>query len=252
MQISLLRIFFLLQPIFALATSSTTMPKIKLTYFDIEGAAEPVRLALALAGQEYEDERINFPDWAGLKPKMPHGQLPVMQIDGGDMKTQSGAMIRWVGHECSKTLYPLDKIYEVEEAVGVVGDFQRAWQPCLYISMRPQIFGYPEGFSSTDEGKEKVKVMRTKFVKEELPLYLGHLEDMLKASGGKWLVKGDEPTIADCMAVSLLRSFTKGHVDHVDTKCLETHPKVVDYVKNFCELPQIKGRYDNGLGSMKY
>ena len=57
------------------------MTKIKLTYFDIEGAAEPVRLALALAGKEYEDDRVKFPDWKDLKPKTPYGQLPVMTID---------------------------------------------------------------------------------------------------------------------------------------------------------------------------
>lgn len=245
-----------IQAVFAFALAEPTtknMPKIKLTYFDIEGAAEPVRLALALAGQEYEDDRIAFGDWAALKPKMPNGQLPVMQIDGGKMKTQSGAMLRWVGKEFSKTLYPDDKLFEVEEAIGIVGDLQKAWQPAVYIGMRPQNFGYPEDFSQTDEGKEKIKMLRTKFVQEQMPNYLGLLEDMLKASGGKWLIAGtDEPTIADCMAVSFLRSFTKGHVDYVDPKCLEINPMVVAYVKRFCDLPQIKGRYNDGLGSAKY
>jgi glutathione S-transferase len=82
------------------------MPKIKLTYFDIEGAAEPTRLALALAGQEYEDVRVKFPDWKELKPKTPYGQLPIVTIDDGPMRTQSGAMLRWVGATLSKTLYP--------------------------------------------------------------------------------------------------------------------------------------------------
>lgn len=33
---------------------TTTTPKIKLTYFDIEGVAESIRLAFSLAGVEYE------------------------------------------------------------------------------------------------------------------------------------------------------------------------------------------------------
>eukprot|EP00529_Nitzschia_sp_RCC80_P039198 CAMPEP_0113493720 /NCGR_PEP_ID=MMETSP0014_2-20120614/28737_1 /TAXON_ID=2857 /ORGANISM="Nitzschia sp." /LENGTH=56 /DNA_ID=CAMNT_0000387591 /DNA_START=118 /DNA_END=285 /DNA_ORIENTATION=+ /assembly_acc=CAM_ASM_000159 len=49
--------------------------KIKLTYFDIEGAGEPVRLALVMSGAEFEDDRIKFPDWGALKPKTPYGQL---------------------------------------------------------------------------------------------------------------------------------------------------------------------------------
>ena len=67
---------------------------IKLTYFNIEAAAEPTRLALALAGQKYEDDRIEFKDWPTLKPKTPYGALPLMVIDNGPVKTQSMAMLR--------------------------------------------------------------------------------------------------------------------------------------------------------------
>ncbi len=40
---------------------------------DIEGVAEPIRLAFALADVEFEDDRINFSQWPELKPKTPHG-----------------------------------------------------------------------------------------------------------------------------------------------------------------------------------
>jgi len=122
----------------------------------------------------------------------------------------------------------------------------------MYIGMRPENFGYPEGYSKTDEGKEKVKSMREKFVKEGLPVMLGRIEGLLDRSGGDWLVPGSEPTIADCLAIAQLRNLTKGHIDHVDTKCLETHPRVVAYCKKFCDLPQIKGRYTTGIGSPAY
>ncbi|KAG7363067.1 glutathione S-transferase, N-terminal domain containing protein [Nitzschia inconspicua] len=228
------------------------MPKIKLTYFDIEGAAEPVRLALALSGVDYEDERIKFPDWKELKPKTPYGQLPLMAVDDGPVKTQSSAMLRWVGAECSTTLYPREKLYEIEEALGVLGDVKRAWEPCLYMGMAPQKFGHPEGFSQTDEGKELVKSMRENFVKNEMAELLGRIEGLIEKSGGGWAVSGDEPTIADCAIVAFLRGFTKGHIDFVDSKCLEVNPKVVQYCKRFCDLPQIKGRYQDGIGSSKY
>jgi len=230
------------------------MPKIKLTYFNIEGAAEPVRLALAVAGQDYEDERINFPDWKDLKPKTPYGQLPLMVVDDGPTKTQSGAMLRWVGSACSKTLYPADKIYEIEEALGVLDDMRKAWEPCVYMSMAPTKYGRAEDFASTDEGKALIQSMRTTWIQNELPIYLGRIEGLLeKAGGDKWLVAGcNDPTIADCMAVSQLRAYTKGHMDHVDKTCLESHPKVVAYVKRFCDLPQIKGRYSDGIGSSAY
>jgi glutathione S-transferase len=38
--------------------------KLKLTYFSGPGGrAEPARLALTIAGIEFEDERIDFADW---------------------------------------------------------------------------------------------------------------------------------------------------------------------------------------------
>jgi prostaglandin-H2 D-isomerase / glutathione transferase len=228
------------------------MPKIKLTYFDIEGVAEAVRLALALSETEYEDERIQFPDWKELKPKTPYGQLPLLTIDDGPVKTQSEAMLRWVGAECSTTLYPREKLYEIEEAMGILVDFKKAWEPCLVLAMAPQRYGYAEGFAQTEEGKELVKSTRENFVQMEMPKFLGRIEGLIEKGGGKWAVAGDEPTIADCSIVTFLRGFTKGHVDYVDTKCLETNPKVIEYCKRFFDLPQIKGRYSGGIGSSEY
>lgn len=77
-------------------------------------------MALILADVPFEDVRITFPEWAELKPKTPAGKLPVLQIDNGPMKTQSGAMMRSIASKYCKTLYPTDKVYEVEEAIGYV------------------------------------------------------------------------------------------------------------------------------------
>ena len=232
-------------------STATMSPKIKLTYFDMEGAGEAIRLALVLSGTAYEDSRIKMSAWKELKPKTPYGNLPLMEIDNGPVKTQSGAMLRWVGAECSSTLYPREKLYDIEEAMGIVGDLQKAWELVLYIGIRPTAMGYEEGFNKTEKGQALIKSMREGFV-GKMPDYLGRLEGLIDKNGGKWLVAGDDPTIADCMAVALLRVFTRGHVDYIDTKCLEVNPKVVDYCKRFCDLPQIKGRYDSGIGSDNY
>ena len=44
------------------------MTKIKLTYFDGRGRGELSRLILAYGGQPWEDDRISFEQWPGLKP----------------------------------------------------------------------------------------------------------------------------------------------------------------------------------------
>lgn len=231
-------------------TCATPKPKtIKLTYFDIEGAAEATRLALVLSGTEFEDERVKFPEWAALKPTTPYGQLPLLQVDDGPVRTQSGAMLRWVGATLSTTLYPPAMLLDIEEALGVVEDMEKSWHPCLYMGMRPANFGYADGFQTTDQGKALIQKMRSTWAKESLPTFLTHLQGLLQKNNGKWLASsGDnEPTIADCKAVVALRAFTRGNFDHVPTDCLETHPLIIDYIQRFCALEPVKGRYTTGV-----
>ena len=42
-------------------------PKYKLTYFNIEGSVEKVRLAFVLNGVDFEDVRLNWEEWLKIK-----------------------------------------------------------------------------------------------------------------------------------------------------------------------------------------
>jgi len=225
--------------------------KIKLTYFDIEGAAEKCRLAFALAGIPFEDERVGFQTWTEVKPKTPYGQLPLLQIEDGEVKTQSDAILRYAASiDPTGSLYPQDKLFEIEECLGLIADLQNSWSPKIYVSMKPKAYGYAEGFSKTEDGKALVENMRKEWVDKDLPVFLSYIETKLVKNGGAFLCGGDKPTIVDCCLVPLLRGFTKGHIDHVDTECIRKNsPKLAEYVERFCALPSIKGRYTSGLGS---
>jgi glutathione S-transferase len=230
---------------------------ITLTYFDIEGVAEPVRLALLLTKTPFEDRRIKFPEWGALKPTTPYGVLPVMTLeDNGPMRSQSKALLRYIGSTFTTTssssynLYPTDKLLDIEEAIGLLEDMAASLSPAIYISMNPTRFGYPEGYSKTEEGQAKIQTMRQAWISTELPKWLGFLETLLNkngAGGGKFLAGGDTPTIADCVAIPALRNFTRGHLDHIDPHCLEGHPTIVQYIQTFCALPEIQGRYMDGV-----
>uniref|UniRef100_A0A7S1FT68 GST N-terminal domain-containing protein n=1 Tax=Corethron hystrix TaxID=216773 RepID=A0A7S1FT68_9STRA len=223
-------------------------PSIKLTYFDIEGVAEPVRLALALGGIAYEDERIEFSQWAEIKHKTPHGKLPVMIIDGGRARTESGAMLRYVASLVpEKKLVCPDKIYEIEEAIGLIDDMRQSFMPAHYMGMRPQNFGYPGDFLKTEEGKAKVEELRKNWIKNDLPTYLRHIESMIERNGGNWIASDDKPTIADCKAIVFLRMLVKGVVDYVDPNCLKSNANIVKYMEKFFTLPEIVGRYKDGF-----
>ena len=239
---------------------------IKLTYFDIEGVAEPVRLALLLAGAPFDDVRVKFPDWPELKPKTPYGQLPILQIDDSpEMMTQSGAMLRYCGKVFADSptygsLYPDDKLCEIEQVIGLVTDLNNAFTPALSIASRPFLLGHEEGSQSTDEGKLRTEKLRTTFSNNILPQFLTYFDGLLQKSqeynknnGGDdndnfWLVPGKSPTIADCFAVPNLRRFSRGYIDYIPANCLDSHPRVVQYLERFCALPEIQGRYADGIG----
>ena len=40
----------------------------KLIYFGIKGRGEAARIMFSVAGQQFEDSRIDFADWGALKP----------------------------------------------------------------------------------------------------------------------------------------------------------------------------------------
>lgn len=73
-------------------------PKLKLTYFDVPGRAEKIRLTLRLARIPFEDKRISQAEWPQLKNSTPLKHLPILEI--GDEKTvlsESLAILRYVG-----------------------------------------------------------------------------------------------------------------------------------------------------------
>lgn len=56
----------------------------RLTYFDVRGRAEPIRMLLEEAGVEYTERRVKLEEWAALKPTFPMEQLPIYEEGEGD------------------------------------------------------------------------------------------------------------------------------------------------------------------------
>lgn len=227
-------------------------PKITLTYFNIEAAAEKVRLALVMTGTPFEDKRINFDEWGALKPTTPYGQLPLMTVTNADGSTktfaQSVAMMRWVARkfDATNTLYPADPdiMLEIEEIIGLSDDMAKAWQPALYMGMgRHTSYGHPAEWS---EKAECVKKLREDFVQESLPKFMEFFTRKLQATGAFFC--GDKPTIADLQILAQLRYFTKGVADHVPADCLSPFPVIMDWMKKMYQIPQIKAWYKLGDG----
>merc|ERR1712166_30084 len=226
-----------------MGTTISTMP-IKLTYFNIAGKAEKVRLAFVINGAEFEDCRIDGSQWAELKPTTKFGQLPLLQTDGKTF-AQSDAMLRFAGRQGDALRVPEAQLELVDEVMGLIDDFSSTWAPCLYISMKPGKFGYPEGYGTTEEGAEKIKIMREQFVAEQLPQFCAWFQGFISASGGPFLC-GSAPSIADCMLVPELIKFTKGFIDHVPATCLDANADIQAYLAAFMAIPQVEEYYAAG------
>lgn len=217
----------------------------KLQYFDIEAAAEKVRLAFAVCGVAFDDERVQFKDWGALKPSTPYGQLPVLTM-GGMTVSQSGAMCRYIcsKHDPSGTLYPTSdalKLLQVEEMIGLFEDFSRAWSPCIYLAMRPSNYGYPEDWDPAAKAA-KVKEMREKFVNEQMGVFMAHFTKQIQKTGGAYLC-GANVTLADLFMLPQLRYFEKGVADHVPKDILDKYPEIKAYMGRLYAHPKIKEWY---------
>ena len=159
-------------------------PKLKLTYFNIEGVAEKVRLALKLGGLEFEDERVEHSSWPALKATTPYGQLPLLTIDDKPPVTQSFAMLRYVGRLSG--LFPEDPALalQVDEVCCLQEDFARSISPSMYVGMRPHLFGYPEDLPE-DERKKIQSKLRAALMADggDIPRFLGYFEAILAKTG---------------------------------------------------------------------
>ncbi len=214
--------------------------KMKLIYFDIKGAGEPIRLAAALNGVQYEDVRIKMEDWRNeLKPKSKFGQLPMLELDDGTVMAQSGAILRYVGSLGNGNSYAADALqrFKIDEAYDLSLEFGTAWSPCLYMFWSPEKYGFESGYGETDDAKARRTTMRKYFVEHTLKDYAAKFEKLVKENGG--FLAGDKPSIADCHLVPRLESLTAGFIDDVPTTCLDPYPELKAYISRFNSTPEI-------------
>jgi len=192
------------------------MSKIKLTHYNARGRAETIRLVLAYAGKEFEDKRIAPEDMPSLKPSLPFGQLPVLEIDG-DTIGQSMAIARFLANQYGIAGSSNLVKAQVDEVVDVMNDVQDAMYGTFF------------------EKDEKVKAEKIKKVKEEtIPNSLANLEKVMKARGGQFFA-GNCFSWAELHFLQLSESL-----ETMSPKCLDATPKLANLVERTKNLPNIK------------
>lgn len=141
--------------------------KLKLTYFDMHGGrGEVARLALALGGIDFEDERISFQVFGENKDSFPFGRIPVLEVDDVVI-SQSNSINRYVGKLAG--LYPSGALeaFHCDETMGCVEDIGT-----IVVST----------FSIQDE--EEKKKARIALAAGPITFFLERFEALLERRGG--------------------------------------------------------------------
>ena len=203
------------------------MSTIKLTYFDIDGGrGEVIRLILSIAGIEFSDIRVNFQQFNEIKPDLPLGSLPTLEIDGVKY-TQANSMARYFGKQAG--LYPEDpwQAFLCDEIMDIIEDIGNA----LYSTRGLQ--------------GEALKEARTKVVNGPLTRGLQLLEKRLNKAGGMYMI-GETFSIADLKVYEILSMLASGRIDHIPTDFPEkATPKLAEHINKVLDYPGVKAYYEN-------
>ena len=183
------------------------MTKPKLTYFDISGSrGEECRLALHLAGIDFEDVRIKFPDWPALKPTTPFGSMPVLELPGKPPLAQANAILGLIGRRFG--LHPTDDFEAArhESLMNHAEDLRHHVGPTLFI-----------------KDPEQKRTLREALATDYLPAWAAFTERQL---GEGPFIDGAKLHVADIKLYMVVRWFATGTVDHIPATVFDDFPKL--------------------------
>ena len=201
------------------------MPKLILTYFDIDGSrGEAARLAMHLAGIPFEDRRIAGKDWPALRDTMPFQALPVLEVDG-KVIAQSNTINRYLGKLAG--LYPKDD-----------------WQATLADEVMDAVEDITTLIANTIDLEGEVKKRaREALAAGPIPRFLQQIEARLKAGGGEWFV-GKRLTVADLKCFLWIRWLKSGALDHIPADIVDRHaPLLASHLERVRNQPKIAAYY---------
>jgi glutathione S-transferase len=183
------------------------MSKPKLTYFDAPiSRGEECRLALHVAGVDFEDHRIKRDEWAALKPTTPYGSLPLFELPGQPVLAQSNAILVLIGRRHG--LHPKD-------------DFEAARHEAMMQSIEDLRAHVSPTLRMSDEANKKEA--REHLASTVLPTWGAHAE---KQIGEGPFFGGAAIQVVDFKIYMALRWFISGALDHIPTSVFDPFPKL--------------------------
>ena len=199
------------------------MARLRLTYFDLAGSrGEECRLALVLAGVDFEDVRIRRPEWVELKPTTPWGTVPVLEVPGRGEIGQTHAILTYVGR--LHGLLPDDPFEAARhEAILCAGeDLRTALAATLSLA---------------DDDKRRA---REALADGALPAFGRRVEAQITGP----FVGGERVSVADLKLFTLVRWMKGGTFDHVPATVFDPFERLVGVHDAVATDPRVRAWYD--------
>ena len=201
------------------------MPRLVLTYFDLDQSrGEPARLAMHIAGVEFEDRRIPWKDWPAVRDSMPFKSMPILEVDGR-LIAQSNTINRYVGKLTG--LYPKD-------------DWQAALVDELMDAIEDITVEIEETIALEAEAKKKA---REELSNDLLLRYLQQIDARLKRGGGEWFVE-NRLTVADLKCYIWIRSLKSPKAEYFPADLVDKNaPLLARHLERVDGQPKIAAYY---------
>jgi glutathione S-transferase len=227
----------------------------RLTYLDSKGIAEPIRLALSLAGAEYEDRRVSYEEIKELRVsgKLPFGQVPILEYSsctGSDNRdnvvvvSQSNAILRFIGRHYGMQGPHGEEEFQIfiDIALAALTEIQTALIPAWYghaCGRNPYTGGFFEKTKLTTNQQAGVLQALNEHI---LPARFIALNKLYETHEAKYhcIAQGcQEMNIADILLYSLLNQMA----DAVEPFCEGISKNTVDIILAKC--PTIRTLLDS-------
>jgi len=200
------------------------MSRPRVTYFDFAGSrGEEVRLALAIAGVAFDDNRVKSDDLARLKPDLPFGALPVFEVPGHGVFAETNAILRLIGR--LHGLHP-DDPWEGARHDAVL-------EACEELRQRVS------ATSRITDPAEK-KAARQALAADYIPRWASGIE---KQIGAGPFVGGARPAVADIKIHMIAKALSGGTYDDIPTTVLDPFAKLKAVAQGVAGHPAVLAWY---------
>src|SRR5690348_8300046 len=182
------------------------MSKPRLIYFDAPASrGEECRLALHLAGVDFEDVRVASAAWPALKPTTPYGGVPYLELPGQPVIAHVNAILVLIGRRYG--LHPADDVEAArhEGMMEHVEDLRHVISPTLRMN-------------DADKRRAREHIAAT-----TLPAWARFAEPHVAGP----FFAGEKLHVVDLKLFVMVRWLAGGILDYIPTSVIGEYPKLV-------------------------